>query len=303
MEVFFQTGHNQCVSRKTPLPKRELEILARLKASRRSLDLPRRLFAKAAGLDSSIIVRLELGRMPLRFGVARAICNAHSINPEWLATGEGNPQYAFKTPITKEIKGNDNAVFSDIFESHILPTLPPPREHPMDSFARSMMVEFWSDAVGQAFDHVSRGDLIKLDRQISAVLLNVTGIAPDHPDIKPFREHLAAIAAECEERQSNTVNYKHSKNRPDHVLKEPLDKALQLHDTAGVSEITSLPELIELLHKFTAARGQKAKLAAKLGVKRQAVDQWLSKNAKPSAEKVFALLEWVKDQRKNSKQQ
>lgn len=74
-----------------------------------------------------------------------------------------------------------------------------------------------------------------------------------------------------------------------------LDIYLSFKDSHGVKrEISSLADLMNAIRKRTAERGQKAALARELNVSRQAVDQWLAGNAKPSAETTFALLTWVK---------
>lgn len=74
-----------------------------------------------------------------------------------------------------------------------------------------------------------------------------------------------------------------------------LDISFGLMDSCGVKrEIGSLSELMNALRERTKDRGRKAALARELNVSRQAVDQWLAGNAKPSAETTFALLNWVK---------
>jgi transcriptional regulator with XRE-family HTH domain len=78
--------------------------------------------------------------------------------------------------------------------------------------------------------------------------------------------------------------------------KAMLDKPPALPDTANVKEIRSLSELLNHVRRLTETRGQKVQLASALGVTRQAVDQFLSGKAKPSAETTFALLNWVKKQ-------
>jgi transcriptional regulator with XRE-family HTH domain len=78
--------------------------------------------------------------------------------------------------------------------------------------------------------------------------------------------------------------------------KEGLDKSAAMpHDADASMKINSLPKLIGKLKKLTKVRGQKAALAKKFNVSRQAVDQWLSGDAKPSAETTFALLNWAEE--------
>jgi transcriptional regulator with XRE-family HTH domain len=68
-------------------------------------------------------------------------------------------------------------------------------------------------------------------------------------------------------------------------------------DNAGM-KITSLSELVKKLRLLTKPRGMKADLAKNCNVSRQAVDQWLAESSSPSAEAVFAAIEWVQKQSK-----
>lgn len=78
-----------------------------------------------------------------------------------------------------------------------------------------------------------------------------------------------------------------------------LDNTAAFPKDAGVKEIRSLSELLDAVRRLTKARGKKVELARFVGVTRQAVDQWLSGLAKPSAETTFALLDWVRKQSGN----
>lgn len=74
---------------------------------------------------------------------------------------------------------------------------------------------------------------------------------------------------------------------------ETLDKGGPPNDAALVTGITSLADLIKELRQLTKARGMKSQLAKECNVSRQAVNQWLAGDSKPSAEAVFAALKWV----------
>jgi transcriptional regulator with XRE-family HTH domain len=281
---------NVLVPRKTPLPQKELEILARLKSCRRRLELPRRLFAKAAALDSSVIIRLELGRMPLRFGVARALCAAHSINAEWLATGEdeGNFITPFGLPVVKQIQANDDALFSDVFKAVIAPALfDTSRDDDADRFARMMLTDFWSQIMDNAFEKVSRENYAALDKQLCALLHNLVGPVPNPPKLKPFRQHFAAIAIQRPERGTASGN-KSQRG------KFSVDDVTFTANMSGVKH--SLQSLIERLKKVTKARGKKTALAKVLGVPLVNVSQWLSGVREPGGATTLKLLNWVEQQ-------
>jgi transcriptional regulator with XRE-family HTH domain len=279
------------VPRKTQLPQNELEILARLKSCRRRLELPRRLFAKAATLDSSVIIRLELGRMPLRFGVARALCSAHSINAEWLATGddEGNFITPFGLPIVRQIKADDDALFSDVFKTHIAPILFSSGDGD-DDYARNEMSEYWSQIIDNAFEKVSRENFAALDGQLRAVLHNLIGPVPAPRSLEPFRKYFAAIAAHRSERGTAGGNKAKELEYP--YLTE---KATSVLNTDVQNQWHRLKQRIQ---KVAGRPGGKSALAKFLGVDLTQLSKWLtdSQSARePGADYTLKMLHWVKE--------
>ena len=97
------------------------------------------------------------------------------------------------------------------------------------------------------------------------------------------------------------IKYQQSLKKPDCEKQGMLDNSLKLSDNNSVKilneEIRSLPELIKKIQQLTKDRGLKSALAREMGVSRQAVAEWLSGDSKPSPEKVFELLKWVKKAR------
>jgi transcriptional regulator with XRE-family HTH domain len=81
--------------RKSQLSDRERQICARLREFREGTGLSRVVFAQMAGIDSSVLVRCEHGRTPLRFGVFNAIHQRYNLNPLWLGGGEGEQSWKF----------------------------------------------------------------------------------------------------------------------------------------------------------------------------------------------------------------
>lgn len=262
--------------RKSALPAVELEILARLKSSRLSLELPRRLFAKAAGVDSSIIVRLELHRMPLRFGIGRALCDAHSINPEWLATGEGSPQTAFGMPFLSDFEADENALFSTTVKKALSDESAAwwnEREtKSSNSFARGMLGEFWSQVIDQAFEKVPDKKLNVLDAQMRAVLEEIVGRAPDHPALKHWRQQFPQIS--------------HLTDKTTSAQGEPVMPNQWNRLKARIQKSTAkLP-------------GGKSALAKFLGVDLTQLSKWLTDSEKarePGADYTLKMLHWVQE--------
>lgn len=259
--------------RKSPLSPEELEILSRLKAVRRNLELPRRLFAKRATLDSSIIIRLELGRMPLRFGIARALCNAHSIDAEWLATGEGSMHTPFGMATVNQIRADENALFSEVFKNTISPSLwDANTESPLNSIGRAMLGDEWSQWVSSAFEKAPIENLNALDSQLRTVLETLVGPVAEFP--KP-RQWLRQLAAQKKKLTKATTPVKdESVHNQWHGLKSRIQKT-----TAKIP-------------------GGKSTLAKFLGVDLTQLSKWLtdSKSARePGADYTLKMLQWVQE--------
>jgi len=70
--------------------------------------------------------------------------------------------------------------------------------------------------------------------------------------------------------------------------------------SVNINSIGQLSLLLRRARKLILARGAKSKLAAHLGVSRQAVSEWFSGKSNPGAETTLKLLKWVEQQeRKN----
>jgi hypothetical protein len=107
------------MSRKTPLPASEAGICRRIGLFRKRCDIPRRLFSRDLGIDSSSLARIELCRVPLKYGVAFKLFSAFAINPVWVATGEGPLVASIPIPSPESVQADPNALFTEIFSGAI----------------------------------------------------------------------------------------------------------------------------------------------------------------------------------------
>ncbi len=94
--------------RKNPIAQREIEISTRLRKFRQSIGLSRVRFAQNAGVDSSLLSRIEHLRAPLKYQTFRALNAKYYITPTWLATGSGFAKHSIPF---------DDAVFADAIDS------------------------------------------------------------------------------------------------------------------------------------------------------------------------------------------
>ena len=108
--------------RKNPLPKRELEICRRLRAFRLSTKLSQTAFASQIGVDSTRLASYEHGRAPLPFEVYKAVNQKYSLNPMWLATGDGPPSAHWGIPYglgPQETEISARAKFSEAYDLYL----------------------------------------------------------------------------------------------------------------------------------------------------------------------------------------
>ncbi len=75
--------------RKNPLPKREIEICKRLREYRESSTFSQERFARATGVEMSLLSTYENCRAPVRYDVARQIAVVFGMSEPWLAEGIG----------------------------------------------------------------------------------------------------------------------------------------------------------------------------------------------------------------------
>jgi hypothetical protein len=76
---------------KTVPAEREIQIGQRLRAFREMKRIPRTAFAVSIQIGSERLASYEVGRVPLRYGVFKAIVREYAIHPVWLASGDGSP--------------------------------------------------------------------------------------------------------------------------------------------------------------------------------------------------------------------
>src|ERR1044071_1511730 len=87
--VSFFSGVAFAVPRKNPLPAREVEIGHRLMSARKAKRYSRALLARFADIDPSMLVRVEIGRAPLKYEPARRMLERLGVRASWLSNGTG----------------------------------------------------------------------------------------------------------------------------------------------------------------------------------------------------------------------
>lgn len=106
--------------RKNPLPTPDLKIGARVRIVRERLSLSRAAFAGKIGTDSSMVTNIELGRTPLRYGIALRLLSVFAVNPRWLATGHLPMRFQIQF-YGERYQLPPSAVFSKAYEEVLSP--------------------------------------------------------------------------------------------------------------------------------------------------------------------------------------
>jgi transcriptional regulator with XRE-family HTH domain len=307
------------VPRKNPLNKRELAICARLKAFRTSIRYPRTFFANHAGLDSSTIVRIELGRTALRYDVARRICDLFSVNPGWLANGGDEPMRAWRRmPTSHEIGVDPNALFSKVFDTQLAPRfrkdddkrplgLPEGpktlREH-ISTLGEDIAIMFLGSQRSDEQYSAGLVEILNNPLPVPAVTMEAARVVAENlhhrllqkagkPALPPGATKLSSIL------EPGKLLHAHYQ----YVLKKAseesrLDKKRGLtHSEIAATSVdvkAQLPSLLEQLRKATAEPGKKTALAKFLRAPLASVSRWLSGDREPGGETVLQMQAWLK---------
>ena len=295
------------MSGKNPLPDTELAICRRLRLYRQRCGLPRRLFARELAVDSSVIIRIELGRMPLRYGIASRATQVFSINPLWLATGDGTIIISIPLPSPEEISVDERELFSAVFSEKLSQSIKSKlaeieaspahkygrNEHPTDPKGRLVAEEFLLSNLREWLINVRSArfnDLINAIRY--AAMPFVDGWETKTDSLAVIEKRRAAIAVE---RAKLAANRAYLAAIP---AKNINTKMLTDAETQGkLSHVNSqLENLLSTLKRLTKESGKKTELADFLGAPLASVSRWLSGEREPGGETTLQMLHWVEQQ-------
>ena len=249
-----------------PPSEREIQIGQRLRAFREAKRISRTAFALSIRIGSERLASYEAGRVPLRFEVFKAISQEYSINPIWLATGEGTP--SLSTPFQlgeAEALVPSSMPFSQAYDSHL------------DSMCRDqyrhgrVLIEQYLDSVGNLSAFLKQNPEEKIPAEVAegfySGLLDFTSEALE---VLRFQQALERRVKKLR------AHAKGSKEKVDRVLTDTSEFR------KGVPMKTALQELLGKLNGLTKARGMKAKVASHLGVPQSRISAWLAGRYEPS---------------------
>jgi transcriptional regulator with XRE-family HTH domain len=301
------------VPRQHPLPAREIEICRRLKEVRLLTKWPRSFLAHHLGVHRSVLTRLELGRMPLRYSLAVQILPSLRISPFWLATGQGERGPFYYLPSGEDLGIGPDALFSKVFDTYLAPGFTPKYasaimqlmvdlHSPDQSSLRESLRDLIAEDVAQWLDEIPDESLDNFMAEILKLGRNaLRGFKKDRWElVLQRRRHRSAVKKRRVKWQEEERLEQAARLKAAGTQKKSKLSVDTLPSSAIIASVTSETgywrALVKRVRALTSALGQKARLARELNTTRQAVNKWLSGTGAPSAEITLRLLSWVNQQ-------
>ena len=269
--------------RKHPLPESELVICRRLIELRGNARLSRAELVRLSGLQHDLITRVELGRMPLRYGDAVRWLPAlvlesptrSPVNPLWIIDHRQPKQVTWPLLLPKPeyIGIPPRTRFSKFVADHLELLKGLAKNPPEGDLPKSWIFPYNAHLIAW------QCNLRRMERGVDW--------------LRALWEHSAQRFVSSSPEIAQMLRYQAGAGSREIVF----DNITLWSDNAGVkSEIRNMQELIRRLCGATAQRGMKAKLARAMNVPLQRVSEWLHRSKEPSGDTTFRLLRWVQQQ-------
>jgi hypothetical protein len=277
------------VPRKNPLPEADLAVAKRLIVLRGDCQLSREELSEQSLVGVGVISRVELGRMPLRYGDARKLLFGLSlgdfyqyvvnpINPLWLAEGlePMRLNWPIFLPAAISLKIDLNITFLKFVEAN--------RQLLFDlvtNIAQAEIPESWLliySNILSSHQRKTKNISTATAKLEDLFLRSARRLAP-----------VSKIAFDALQEYENDV-------RPEKKDLLNVSESVNL-----LSMDQQMPQLLIRLKAVTEDRGAKSELAKWLGVPLASLSQWLAGTREPGGENTLKLLQWV-EQHEGKKQ-
>jgi len=290
----------------------EMAICARLRAFREHITWSQPAFAAEVGITRDQLANIECGRTPVRYELAARISDRFKLSEVWLAGKAVNPksQIGFDSELKSTIP--PGLLFSEAFEQYLWPQVSasqrklindigpsgirllfPPAGAPPDKRHVWPLMQEVRDAIKALPDH-QRDLFIQAVLDAIVEFYRARGLKYDKPGY--IRTHLEASASDAPQQIALYASQGDWKKRnvggkeQTRIGQVLLDTTSSASDKDDMQSVTSLPGLRKKLKELAGKLGSNAALARKLDVSRQAVDQWLKGDTKPSAEVLIKVM-------------
>lgn len=285
--------------------ERERGVCARVKLFREDIKWPQSDFAAQIGITKDKLVSIEYGRTPLRYKTGVDLCEVFGVNADWIVTGQGEMRGG--APILWEIEfpfeHYEKKLFSEVFD--LAPNIFQPVKR-VFGLVEGPTPGFNAEA------YLLRKVPRWFSKQKFRTPLEAERFARSVNDFAEEALQSLVYKGMASQKRLSQLKAEHeaAKRKATQVLagtpssKDIIDKEKPADTVAGVR--LKVPTWIQLkkdIARFTAERGEKAALAAELGVSRQVLGNWLSDDAQgaPNAELTLRLLDWVIGKKKQIK--
>lgn len=263
----------------------------RLRIFRENLRISRSSFALSIGYGSERVASYEAARAPLPYSVFVAIADKFSIDPFWLATGNGEEKsmLRFHYPGPAQLKLPEKVSFFEAFSKSLYPDL---QKGTFDAKSETVLRYKLSKIMARQvviWLHLVPDDHVK---EFDDAIQKFWG---DFYKTLPMENPLNKLRRETAFRQFESALEKHLLADPGYLLDFPLtDNSLK--SKAGAEVKTEIRKLIERVKLKVTKPGAKAALAKELRVAPARVSEWLAGEKEPGGEYTLRLLRWVEHQ-------
>lgn len=257
------------------LGDREVAICRRFRDARLHAKWKMPDFANELEIPRDRLASYEYARSPIRYSLARKMCDRFNINQRWLATGRLPSRHYVDVHAYTEGQIPDKMLFSEAYDIF----LSKPLDAQIAQLAKGL--------------HCSEEEIENNWQRIGVSWpVGYPGAKLSelyHQRLSQFRLHKQPEGVQKKIYQQ--LNAVLDQLLPGGGINTRL--TIKADSLTNTSVQPILPKLIQRLKRATEARGSKSELAKWLGVHRQSVTDWLSGKQKPGGEITLKLLQWV----------
>ncbi len=262
----------------TRLPREETEICKRVRIVREAARLSRPMFGRFLALDSSKLANIESLRVPLDYISGAMICRVFRVSPRWLTTGQGRPTLVLSQRAFDPVpEMSARTPFSEFYASHLSARV---AEIEVDRAKKNVEIDRVLEQREKSGHNIAESpetferSWLEAAQQVGAVeqfeiSAELARAAFGSPFTVEFENELAIVTGFD-------------------------DKMYPMHKPIAPSD------LVNQVKTLTAERGTKSALAARLGVSRQRLNEWLSGRSKPNAHYTLKLLAQLRTLKRNA---
>jgi len=294
----------------------ERMICARLKLFRENIGLAQDAFAERIGISNHQLASIEYGRTPLRYDIAWRVREVFGLAISWLFSGKYPPDHPDLTPWPNPATMEERrCLLTEAEKSVALTGLDSPAHKAAEAHwwkvqkekslawepSRAVLLAAMKSNLMDWLSQIPNAEALAFCSEISECAENFLNSFLSKPQPKLNLRTQALFRS----KMHGDIENHHAGGSDKIKTQSALDIGGAMDETSVVQakekQIISLPELLHAVRGLVKERGTKTALARRLKVSRQAVDQWLSEDAKPSADLTFELLKWVKEVRERQK--